>query len=79
MLDKDGNEIPLKDYSDDEPNDEKQYSDQELGQSVLDNPDGIMYDDEEGAAAADSSETMDDSQDEEVFVYDENENDNKND
>ncbi len=74
VLDKNDVEIPLKDYSDDEPGDEKQFSDSELGKSVLENPDDIMYDDEEGVVADDSDDDGD-ALDEEVFVYDENDND----
>ena len=59
VLDKDGGEITLKDYADDEGEDEKKFSEEELGKSVLENPDDVMYDDEEGVVAEDGSEDGD--------------------
>ncbi|MBQ3195020.1 MAG: DNA-directed RNA polymerase subunit beta [Clostridia bacterium] len=64
VMDKDNNEITLKDYSDDEGEDERKFSETELGSSVLENPDDVMYDDEEGVVADD-----DDASVEEEYVY----------
>ncbi len=63
VLDKDGTEITLKDYADDEGEDEKKFSEEELGKSVLENPDDVMYDDEEGVVASDDDEGSDDASD----------------
>ena len=73
VLDKNDNEIPLKDYSDDDDGpDERQFSEDELGKSVLENTDDVMYDDEEGVVAGEPEENDDDfALEEEVFVYDE--------
>ena len=64
VMDKENNEITLKDYSDDEGEDERKFSETELGSSVLENPDDVMYDDEEGVVADDDSVS-----DEEDYVY----------
>ena len=73
VLDKDNNEIPLKDYDDDgEGPDERRYSEEELGQSVNDLPDDVMYDDEKGVAEGDEDDSVEDIFAEEVYVYDEN-------
>ena len=46
-------------------------SEEELGKSVLENPNDVMYDDEEGVVAGEPED--DDGYDvEEVYVYDEN-------
>jgi len=66
VMDKDNNEITLKDYSDDEGEDERKFSETELGSSVLENPDDVMYDDEEGVVASDDD---DDGSIEEEYVY----------
>ncbi len=77
VLDKNDNEIPLKDYDDDSDDaNEKQFSESELGATVNDMPDDVMYDDESSVAPGESeeSESGDDFGEEEVFVYDEDEN-----
>ena len=77
VLDKNDNEIPLKDYDDDgDDTNEKQFSESELGATVNDMPDDVMYDDESGIAPGEpeKSESDDDFGEEEVFVYDEDEN-----
>ena len=76
VLDKNDNEIPLKDYSDDDDGpDERKFSEEELGKSVLENGDDVMYDDELSALEPLVEEEPEDlGLDEEVFVYDENEN-----
>ena len=75
VLDKDDNEIPLKDYSDDDDGpDERKFSEEELGKSVLENGDDVMYDDELSELEPLDEEPDDDGLDDEVFVYDENEN-----
>ena len=48
-------------------------SEEELGKSILEDPDSVMYDDEEGVVAGEPEYT-DDFGVEEVFVYDETEN-----
>ena len=75
VLDKDDVEIPLKDYSDDDSPDERRFSEEELGKSVLENMDGVMYDDEQSVLEPDIADDDDSSLGEEVFVYDENDND----
>ena len=76
VLDKNDNEIPLKDYSDDDDGpDERKFSEEELGKSVLENGDDVMYDDELSALEPLAEEEPEDlGLDEEIFVYDENEN-----
>ena len=76
VLDKNDNEIPLKDYSDDDDGpDERRFSEEELGKSVLESGDEVMYDDELSALEPVVEEEPDDlGLEEEVFVYDENEN-----
>jgi hypothetical protein len=74
VLDKDDNEIPLKDYSDDDDGpDERRFSEEELGKSVLENGDTVMYDDELSSIEAIVEEPEDIGfEEEEIFVYDEN-------
>ena len=75
VLDKNDNEIPLKDYSDDDDGpDERKFSEEELGKSVLESGDDVMYDDELSDLEPIEEEPEDIGLDEEVFVYDENEN-----
>ncbi|MBQ4317411.1 MAG: DNA-directed RNA polymerase subunit beta [Clostridia bacterium] len=75
VLDKNDNEIPLKDYSeDDDGPDERRFSEEELGKSVLENGDDVMYDDELSELEPIEEENEDLGLDDEVFVYDENEN-----
>ena len=69
----------MKDYSDDDDGpDERKFSEEELGKSVLEDGDEIMYDDEKCDIEILSDEPAEDEDDlgldEEVFVYDENEN-----
>ena len=59
MLDKDDQEINLKDYSDDDDGDERKFSEEELGKSILEDASDIMYDDEEGVIKEDDSEEDD--------------------
>ena len=57
VLDKDQNEINLRDYSDDDDMDENKYSEEELGENVMDaDPDTLMYDDEEGVEHRDEDD-----------------------
>ena len=56
VLNSDNEEINLKDYGDDDDVDEKRISESELGKSVLENEDDVMYDDEEGVVRDDSEE-----------------------
>ncbi|MBO5870564.1 MAG: DNA-directed RNA polymerase subunit beta, partial [Clostridia bacterium] len=75
VLDKNDNEIPLKDYSeDDDGPDERKFSEEELGKSVLENGDEVIYDDELSELEPIEEENEDLGLDDEVFVYDENEN-----
>ncbi len=86
VLDKDDKEIPLKDYSDEEGPDERKFSEEELGKSVLEHPEDVMYDDEHGVVEGESDEDdypipdgdSDDDDEEETYVYDEHENDDDN-
>ncbi len=57
VMDKDNNEINLKDYSDDDGIDERRYSEDELGKSVLEDGDDVMYDDMEGVVSEDDGES----------------------
>ncbi len=59
VRDKDDNEIPLKDYGDEEVDDEQKYSKENLGPDVMDT-DEFMYDDEEGTVS-DTDEDNDES------------------
>ena len=59
VLDKDDQEINLKDYSDDDDGDERKFSEEELGKSILEDASDIMYDDEEGVIKEDDSEEDD--------------------
>ena len=62
VLDKDQNEINLRDYSDDDDTDENKYSEEELGENVMDvDPDTLMYDDEEGVEHNGEDDGYDDS------------------
>ncbi|OGO88541.1 MAG: DNA-directed RNA polymerase subunit beta [Clostridiales bacterium GWF2_36_10] len=61
VRDKDDKEITLKDYSEDESEDEKKFSESELGANVIEHPEEMLHDDEEGVIADDADE------DEEVF------------
>jgi DNA-directed RNA polymerase subunit beta len=56
VLDKDDQEINLKDYSDDDDGDERKFSEEELGKSILEDASDIMYDDEEGVVREDSED-----------------------
>ena len=69
VLDKAGSEITLKDYADDEGEDEKKISDEELGKSVLENTDDVIYDDELGANDDEETDGSSDSE-EDGFSYD---------
>ncbi len=78
VRDKAGEEIPMRDYTDDDGPDERKFSEQELGQSVLESEDGLLYEDENSVNAGLSEEELtdgEDSSDEEEYVYDEHEND----
>ncbi len=68
VLDKNNNEINLRDYSDDNDSDidEKKYSEEELGANVMDSMDSMMYDDEEGV----EHNGEEDDVDEEAELYD---------
>jgi DNA-directed RNA polymerase subunit beta len=59
VLDKDDNEINLRDYGDDDDGDERKFSEEELGKSVLENADDVMYDDEEGVVREDDGDDDD--------------------
>ncbi len=61
VMDKDGAEITLKDYGDEEGEDERRFSEDELGANVLEHPETMMMDDEEGVVATDDE--SDDSDD----------------
>ncbi len=77
VRDKAGEEIPMRDYTDDDGPDERKFSEQELGQSVLESEDGLLYEDENSVNAGLSEEELtdgEDSSDEEEYVYDEHEN-----
>ena len=87
VLDKDDKEIPLKDYSDDDGPDERRFSEEELGKSVLEHPEDVMYDDEHGVVEGESEDddyplpdgdSDEDDDEEETYVYDEHENDDDN-
>lgn len=52
VRDKDDNDITLKDYGDEEVDNDRKYSIDNLGAEVLDTDD-FMYDDEEGVVADD--------------------------
>ncbi len=65
VMDKDSNEITLRDYADEEGEDERRFSEEELGSSVLENPDDVMYDDEEGVVVDDDYDDEDDYGDDE--------------
>ena len=67
VLDENNDEITLKDYGEDELEDEKKFSETELGANVLENPDDVMYDDEEGVVADDDGESKS-----EEYVYEAN-------
>ena len=56
VLDKDDQEINLKDYSDDDDGDERKFSEEELGKSILEDASDIMYDDEEGVIREDTED-----------------------
>ena len=56
MRDKDDNDITLKDYGDEEVDNDRKYSIDNLGAEVLDTDD-FMYDDEEGVVADDDQES----------------------
>ncbi len=58
VKDKDDQEITLKDYSAEESGYEKRFSDLELGESVLEKPEEMMMDDEEGVVADDKDNTV---------------------
>ena len=76
VRDKNGEEIPMKDYTDDDGPDEKKFSDAELGASVLDSEDGLVYEDENSVhAGLSEDEIAEADSEEEEYVYDENEND----
>ncbi len=71
-----GEEIPMRDYEEDGP-DEKKFSDENLGASVLESEDGFIAEDENSVHAGLSDDEIADENgsDEEVYVYDEHEND----
>ena len=56
VRDKDDNDITLKDYGDEEVDNDRKYSIDNLGAEVLDTDD-FMYDDEEGVVADDDRES----------------------
>ena len=56
VRDKDDNDITLKDYGDEEVDNDRKYSIDNLGAEVLDTDD-FMYDDEEGVVADDDQES----------------------
>ncbi len=60
VLDKDDAEINLRDYGDDDDGDERKFSEDELGKSILENADDVMYDDEEGVISEDNGDDEDD-------------------
>ncbi|MBO7548911.1 MAG: hypothetical protein J6T77_02990, partial [Clostridia bacterium] len=68
VLDKNNNEINLRDYSDDSDSDtdERKFSEEELGANVMDSMDSMMYDDEEGVEHTDDEDELDD----EAELYD---------
>ena len=75
VRDKNGVEIPMKDYTDDDGPDEKKFSDTELGQSILESEDGLLLEDENSVHAGLSDEEIAEAEsDEEEYVYDEHEN-----
>ncbi len=75
VRDKNGTEIPMKDYADDDGPDEKKFSDTELGQSILESEDGFLPEDENSVHAGLSGDEIAESEsDEEEYVYDEHEN-----
>ncbi len=59
VKDKFDNDIILKDYGDEECEDEKKYSAEHLGENIMDRPD-FMFDDEEGVIADDDTDTKED-------------------
>ncbi len=77
VKDKNDMEITLKDYSDDESDNDKKYSENELGANVIENPDDMMHDDEEGVVAADGED--DEVFEDDVYEYEEGLDDNSDD
>ncbi len=76
VRDRNGDEIPMREYSDDDGPDERKFSDAELGQSVLESEDGLLYEDENSVNAGLSEDEIAEADaDEEEYVYDEHEND----
>ena len=59
VKDKFDNDIILKDYGDEECEDEKKYSAENLGENIMDRTD-FMFDDEEGVIADDDTDSKDD-------------------
>jgi len=78
VKDKNDRELTLKDYSEDEGEDERKFSESELGANVIENPDTMLHDDEEGVIASDTEEE-DEVYDEAVFEYDDLNDDKTND
>jgi DNA-directed RNA polymerase subunit beta len=70
VMDKNDKEITLKDYSEDEGDDEKKFSEDELGENVIEHPEDMMHDDEEGVLA--DSDEEEDAVDDETYEYEEN-------
>ncbi|PKM61785.1 MAG: DNA-directed RNA polymerase subunit beta [Firmicutes bacterium HGW-Firmicutes-21] len=70
VRDRNDKEITLKDYGEDESEDEKKFSESELGANIIEHPEDMMLDDEEGVVAADGDED-DEVFDDDVYQYDE--------
>ena len=79
VRDKFDSEITMKDYSDEEGEDERKFSDSELGESIIENPDQMMHDDEEGVLSKDVDEDEDNFEDETYEYSDRSDDDSVDD
>ena len=76
VLDRNNEEIPMREYADDDGMDERKFSEAELGQNILESEDGLTYEDESSVnAGLSADEIAEEDSDEEEYVYDEHEND----
>jgi len=67
VMDSDDKEVTLKDYSEEEGEDERKFSEEELGESVIENPDDMLHDDEEGILS--DSDEDEDIIDDEIYEF----------